>query len=117
MVNIWALQKHESIKLLLLLLTEKLGPESFIIAENQDLDERAMRLAKVDDPSITAYLYTYGQEEGRYGVHLELPERDDVEISNTLEIYERLTIERLVNTLLAHFDIAPKKIDVDSVDA
>ena len=60
MVNIWALQKHESIKLLLLLLSEKLRPGSFIVAENQELDDRAIRLAKIDDPSISAYLYTYG---------------------------------------------------------
>lgn len=108
MTNIWALQKDESIKLLLLLLSEKLGPDSFIIAENQTLDGRAIRLSKAGDPSVSAYLYTYGQEEGRYGVHLELPIHDEADISNTMEIYERLNLERLADMLCVHFDVIPE---------
>jgi hypothetical protein len=106
-MNIWALDKDESIKLLLLLLREQLGPGSFVILENQTLHPRAVRLAKNDEPSISAYLYTYGQEAGTYGIHLELPDHEDVSASNDMEIHEGIGIERLMDMLCVHFDIVP----------
>ena len=115
-MNIWALKKDESIKLLLLLLSEKLGPGSFAVADNQELDDRAIRLSKADDPAVCAYLYTYGQEEGYYGVHLELAVPDDVDISNDLEIYERIHFERLADMLCVHFDLVPALADGDVVN-
>jgi hypothetical protein len=111
-MNIWALEKDESIKLVLLLLTQRLGPGSFAIAEKQELDPRAIRLAKADEPAISAYLYTYGQEEGAYAVHLELPAHDELDISNVLEIYEGLGFERLLDILCVHFDLIPAQAEV-----
>lgn len=106
-MNIWALEKDESIKLLLLLLREQLGQTSFVILENQELHPRAVRLAKTDDLSVTAYLYTYGQQAGTCGVHLELPDHEDASVTNDMEIYEGVGLDRLVAMLCVHFDISP----------
>ena len=110
-MNIWSLQKDESIKLLLLLLHERLGPDNFTIQDSQQLDSRAIRLSKPHDHSISAYLFTYGQEDGKYGVHLELPDHAEMEISNTMEIYEDLTFERLAEMLSVHFDVIPELVN------
>ena len=107
MLNIWALEKDESIKLMLLLLAETLGADSFALAENQELDGRAIRLAKIDDPSIRAYIYTYGQEQEHYGVHLELAVHEEVDISNDVAVYENVSLDRLAGMLCVHFDVVP----------
>lgn len=106
-MNIWALHKDESIKLLLLLLRDQLGPGSFVVLENEELHPRAIRLAKNDDPSISAYLYTYGQPSGTYGIHLELPDHADATVSSDMEIHEAVHLDRLADMLCVHFDIAP----------
>lgn len=106
-MNIWALDKDESIKLLLLLLREQLGPTSFVVLENEELHPRAIRLAKRDDPSVSAYLYTYGQPSGTCGIHLELPDHADESVSSDMEIHEAVQVERLAAMLSVHFDIAP----------
>ena len=115
MINIWALEKHESIKLVLILLNEKIGPDNFVIVEDQGLDARAIRLAKPNENDISAYLYTYGQNEERYGVHLELPDLAESDISNTAEIYENLNFSRLADMLCVHFDVVPAMEDVKSL--
>ena len=104
-MNIWALDKDESIKLLLLLLNQQLGASSFVIDVRQDLDPKAVRLLKADKQGISAYLYTYGQDTDTYGVHLELPVHEERDRSNDMEIYEGISIERLVDILCVHFDV------------
>jgi hypothetical protein len=105
-MNIWALDKHESIKVLLLLLSEQVGTEKLVLSERQEVDERAVRLAKSDEPLISAYLYTYGQAEGRCGVHLEYPQHDESDISSSLDVYENVPVEALADMLSVHFDLA-----------
>jgi len=106
-MNVWSLRKHDSIKLVLLLLYEELGQDSFTVLDNQNSDSRAILLAKPNDSSITAYIYTYGQDAGRYGVHLEMPDHAETNLSNTIEIYENLTLTRLAAMLSIHFDVVP----------
>ena len=104
-VNIWAIEKDNSVKLLLLLLDEALGTENFCIAENYQLDCRAVRIYRPDDYLVSAYLYTYGQSQGRYGMHLEFPFNDEVDISNSMDIYEDISFEMVVDLLKVHFDL------------
>lgn len=112
-MNIWALDKDESIKLLLLLLSQQLGNESFVIDDRQDLDPRAVRILKSDKKGISAYLYTYGQDADTYGVHLELPVHGERNRSNDIEVYEGISIERLIDMLCVHFDLVPNAVGVN----
>lgn len=101
-MNIWALDKDLSIKHVLLLLTETLGESSFCINTDPELDLMAVRLYKPGEEEMCAYLYTYGQEAERYGVHLEYPQLLETAASKTIEMQEDLDFEQLVAVLQVH---------------
>lgn len=104
-MNIWAIDKDESIKLLLLLLTQELGANSFAVAENLKLDPRSVRLHKTGEPLICTYIYTYGESAEKYGIHLEFPFHDEADISSSMDIYEGVSFDRLVDLLRTHFNL------------
>jgi hypothetical protein len=104
-MNAWALKKHESIKRLVLLLQERLGARALDLSPHQGLGSQAIRLASADDPTLTAYLFSYGQANGRYGVHLEYPQHDGPDINSPQDIYEDLSIDVLADMLRVHFGV------------
>jgi hypothetical protein len=104
-MNIWALDKDVSIKVLLLLLGDKVCTDKLMLSSRQVLDSRAVRLEKTGDPLISAYLYTYGQDEGKCGVHLEFPVNEESDISSSLDVYENVGIDALADMLRVHFDL------------
>lgn len=112
-MNVWSLPKHDSIKLVLLLLFENLGRDSFTVLDTHPSDNRAILLAKPNEYAIRAYLFTYGQDPDRYGVHLEMPDHTETNLSNIIEIYENLTLARLTEMLTIHFDVVPAQIKAD----
>ena len=101
-MNIWALDKDLRIKHLLLLLSERLGAQSFDIDDASTLDTMAIRICKSDEKEMSAYLYTYGQDAERYGVHLEYPLLVETAASKTIEMQEDLDFEQLVAVLQVH---------------
>lgn len=108
-VNIWSIEKDNSIKVLLLLLTEALGGHNFNISENCHLDPRSVRLYNIDDYLVSVYIYTYGQSNERYGIHLEFPTFDESDISSSMDIYENIKFEELVELLRTHLEITDDK--------
>lgn len=104
-MNAWALNKHDSIKLLVLLLQQRLGADMFALSPYQGLGSRAIRLASADDPRITAYLFSYGQAEGRYGLHLEYPQASGPDLGSSLDVFENQAIDALVGMLQVHFGV------------
>lgn len=106
-MNIWALKKDITIKHLLLLLSDELGPATFVIADPEGVDERAVRLCHADDDGIAAYVYTYGQAAEHYGVHLEYPLLPDNAMNNLVEEYDDIGFDRLAAMLAAHFAVGP----------
>jgi hypothetical protein len=96
--NIWALAKHPGIKHLLLLLSEQLGGTAFIIEHAAPADARAVYLRHRELESVRAYIFTLGQQPGRYGVHLEYPE--------SVVPHENVSLSTIVGMLAVHFDIA-----------
>jgi len=101
-MNIWALDKDLSIKHLLLLLSECLGGKSFCISRDVELDPMSIRIYKPGEVDMSAYLYTYGQDAERYGVHLEYPLLAETAASKTIEMQEDLDFEQLVAVLQVH---------------
>lgn len=101
-MNIWALDKDISIKHLLLLLSDCIGSQRFVISLEPALDDMAIRIHKPDEPDISAYLYTYGQDEAHYGVHLEFPLLTATETGKTVEMQEDLDFDQLVDVLQVH---------------
>jgi len=97
-MNIWALDKHQDIRHVLLLLTEQLGENAFVIDPETSRDPRTVYLLHREDAGVRAWLHILGQEPGCYGVHLEYP--------NSSEIHENLPLAELVAQLAVHFDVA-----------
>ena len=105
-MNIWSADKEIRIKHLLLMLTEIFQPGSIeIILSNED-DARSVRLKNPQAPDTQVYVFTYGQEEDRYGIHIEFPNLLETNYNDTLEIYENIEFESLVNILITNLDIS-----------
>jgi len=101
-MNIWALDKDLSIKHVLLLLSECLGTQGFCINDEPGLDAMAIRIYKPGEQDMCAYLYTYGQDEEHYGIHLEYPSLDETAVAKSIEMQEGLDFEQLVAVLQVH---------------
>lgn len=101
-MNIWALDKDLSIKHLLLLLTESLGPEGFCISDEAALNAMSVRVHSAGEVKMSAYIYTYGQDAERYGVHLEYPSPTDMTSRDTIEMQENIEFDQLLALLQVH---------------
>lgn len=101
-MNIWVLDKDDSIKCLLLLLQQSFGPDQLCILDSDCLHPKAVRIGE-QGSSATAYLYTYGQMDHRYGLHLEYPYLEESNISELEEMYEDLVYDNLLEMLKVHF--------------
>lgn len=104
-MNIWAADKDISIKHLLLLLNDIFQPDSFEIVVSEDDDARAVRLKNPQSPNTQLYIFTYGQEQERYGLHIEFPNLEETNYSDTLEIYENVTFESLVRIIATNLNL------------
>lgn len=72
--NIWGLEKDPAIKAVLIMLQHKVGPNAFMLLDDELLSEKAVRIvAPNTQQELSAYLYNYAQREGRYGLDLEFP--------------------------------------------
>ena len=103
-MNIWGLERDQSIRHLLLLLVAQLGEGAFEVDLQIPTDSRAIFIRDPQQPALCAYLYTVGQEAGRYGVHLEYPPGSSG--GNLFEAQENVSLAALVEMLAAHFDVA-----------
>jgi hypothetical protein len=102
-MNIWALNKDNSIKHLLLMLAHDMGADAFELIDVESLHPQAVRIGS-HDTDATAYLYTYGQADEHYGLHLEYPGHEDSNISSLEVIHENLNYSRLLDILKDHLD-------------
>lgn len=105
-MNIWSLQKDDSIKHLLLLLEDELPATAYVISNTSSIDFKAIRLCHSHDENMCSYIYTYGHEQDRYGLHLEYTTETDIEFTNTMEIIENITYSHLIELLKVHFEIS-----------
>lgn len=96
-MNIWALDRHQDIRHVLLLLHQQLGPEAFVIDAATPAEPQAIYLQHPGEAGVRAWLHTLGQGPGRYGVHLEYPQTSDTR--------ENLSLAELVAILAVHFDV------------
>ncbi len=104
-INIWALHKHKTIKLLLFQLQSQLMQGNFLLEESGGNEYNAISLVKPDQDEVRAYVYTYGQVKDLYGVVLEYPFNSENEYSNSSPFYEDLTLKQVISILTSHFDV------------
>lgn len=103
-MNIWSIDKDSSIKLLLLRLDEIIDLEQFCISISTELNAKAVRFCDAQIEGLSAYIYSYGQVQDHYGIHLELPVHADASSIYT-DVYENISFERLVDVVKTHFNL------------
>jgi hypothetical protein len=104
--NIWALDKDLAIRHLLIMLNERFPEGCFEIGDVVEFPRSAIRLHAPGNPALSVYLYTHGQEEDRYGLHLEYPQLSETPVNNTVEMLENVSLDRLAELLAMHFGVA-----------
>lgn len=105
-MNVWALNKDNAIRRLLLTLVGLFGPEAFAMSERWEKDESAVGLYQPGEEAQLAYIFTYGQDTGRYGLHLEYPGENDL---STSAMAENVELNHLIELLKAHFNLEPRQ--------
>ena len=113
-MNIWSLEKDNSIKHLLLLLASDLPSPAYTYCDTSAVDFKAIRLCHPQVPNMCAYIYTYGHADERYGIHLEYPVENDIEYSDTIDIYENMAYTHLLELLKVHFEVSETAVTQSS---
>lgn len=105
-MNIWSIQKHKNIKLLLLKMQKHLDHKNICIEDEDNHDHFSIALVKPDQPDVRAYVYTFGQLRDLYGIHLEYPWFSENQFNDSIQVYENLSQNQIINTLITHFEVA-----------
>ncbi len=96
-MNVWAINKDIPLKLLLLEMVHRYGENSLAL-NNQEQHFQAIDLCTVCDPNISAYIYTFGQNAGRYGIDLKYP----ISAHNIVGEHENLSLDQAIEALSTH---------------
>ena len=102
-MNPWAVDKDRGVKRLLVQLQARMGPGTFELSARRPDVVEAVTLCSPAEPGLAAFIFTYGQAEGRYGVHLAYPFPDPTVPASM----EDLTAARLLDLLAMHFEVLP----------
>ena len=104
--NIWRLEKAAEIKALLIMLQHEVGPEGFMLLDVDQLNEKAVRItSSATQSELSAYLYSYAQREGRYGLDLEFPYLIETRADDQTIRLNDLSDEEALEKIIAHLEI------------
>jgi hypothetical protein len=96
-MNVWAINKDTPLKLLLLELVHRYG-ENTLALNNREQHFKAIELCMLNDPALSAYIYTFGQTSGRYGIDLRYP----ISAHNIVGENENLTLDQILEIISIH---------------
>lgn len=102
--NPWALAKDKAMRAALLKLMQRLGASAFTTSDRRCEHPGAIVLCKPDQSDVLAYMYTFGQEPGCFGLHLEYPRFPDAP-APAPDVHENLSLDRVTDLLRIHFDV------------
>jgi len=97
-MNVWAIDKDIPLKLLLLELVHRYGELTFAL-NTRERHHKAIELSLLNHPELSAYVYTFGQTSGHYGIDLKYP----IPAHNSVGEHENLTLDQIIETLSIHF--------------
>ena len=100
MMNVWAIDKDSPLKVLLIELVHRYG-EKTIMLNSAEHHKQAIELFTPDQPKLRAYIYTFGQQAGRYGIDLKYP----IATNNIVGEHEEQGLEQILSILESHLDI------------
>lgn len=96
-MNVWAIDKDPPLKHLLLELVHRYG-ENTLALNTQEQHFQAINLCTLNDPALSAYIYTFGQNAGRYGIDLRYP----ISAHNIVGENENLTLDQIIDIISTH---------------
>ncbi|MDD2722897.1 MAG: hypothetical protein PHH59_02585 [Methylovulum sp.] len=96
-MNVWAIDKDTPLKLLLLELVHRYG-ENTLAMNTREQHHQAIELCTLDDPSLSAYIFTFAQSTGRYGIDLRFP----IAAHQIVGENENLTLEQTIEIIAIH---------------
>jgi hypothetical protein len=96
-MNVWAIDKDMPLKLLLLELVHRYG-ENILALNTQEQHYQAIELSTIAEPKISAYIYTFAQNCGCYGIDLKYP----IAAHNIIGESENLTLDQTIEIISIH---------------
>lgn len=96
-MNVWAINKDQSLKILLLELVHRYGENTLALREREQ-HFQAIELCTLNDPSLSAYIYTFGQNAGLYGIDLKYP----IPAHNIVGENENLNLDQIIEIISTH---------------
>ena len=104
--NIWRLDKDPAIKAILIMLQHETAPDAFMLLDEEALNEKAVRIVSpATQGELSAYIYSYAQQEGRYGLDLEFPYLIETSADDQSIRLNDLTAEEVLEKVMAHLEI------------
>lgn len=100
MMNVWAIDKDAPLKVLLIELVHRYG-ENAIMLDNKEQHKQAIELFTSNHPKLRAYIYTFGQQTGCYGIDLKYP----IAAHNIVGEHEDQRLEQILSILESHLDL------------
>jgi hypothetical protein len=96
-MNVWAIEKDMPLKVLLLELVHRYG-ENTLALNGKESHFQALDICQPGIPTLSAYIYTFGQSPGRYGLDLRYP----ISAHNSVGEHENLTLEQILEAVSIH---------------
>lgn len=96
-MNVWAINKDMPLKLLLLELVHCYGENTLALKE-QEQHYKAIDLCLPNEPSLSAYIFTFAQMPGRYGIDLRYP----ISAHNIVGGNENLSLDQILEIISIH---------------
>jgi hypothetical protein len=100
MMNVWAIDKDAPLKVLLIELVHRYG-ENTIMLNSAEQHKQAIELFTPEQPTLRAYIYTFGQQVGRYGIDIKYP----IAAHNIVGEYEEQRLEQILSILELHLEL------------
>ena len=97
MLNVWAIDKEPSLKVLLIELVHRYGENAILLDESVS-HFQAIEIFPQDNPKLRAYIYTFGQRAERYGIDLKYP----IATNNIIGENEEQSLAQVLSILEAH---------------
>jgi hypothetical protein len=96
-MNVWAIKKDTPLKLLLLELVHRYG-ENTLALNTREQHYQAIDVCTINEPTLSADIYTFGQSAGRYGIDLRYP----ISAHNIVGENEDLTLDQIIEIISTH---------------
>ncbi|HMV17092.1 MAG TPA: hypothetical protein PLN96_11870 [Zoogloea sp.] len=100
------MSKYRSIALLMEAVEAPLAAAGVVAGEAWRADEQAVGFFSHADVGLAAYVFTYGQRSGRYGINLDFPlPAEGGPLLTVPTSAEDLPLAAVIALLLEHFDV------------